>query len=109
MATKSKKPKNLIPSKTLKKHYKKDGTWRTEKANPDGYDDIDDYATEHPEHVFQTREEGEVNPKTGEPFKYANKYVAIHDPEFAKALGSASYSHFKSGGLVARVGERKIK
>lgn len=104
----TKKPKNLIAGKTMKKHYKKDGSWKIDKPNPEGYDDVSDYAAEHPEYQFQSTEGG-TNPKTGKPFKYTNRYVGIHDPDFAKALGSTSYASIHSGGLVVRVGERKVK
>lgn len=110
MAT-AKKPKNLIPAKKMGKHYKKDGSWKMDQANPEGYTDVTDYAQEHPEYVFTKTEkpEDKVNPKTGKPYKYVNKYVGIHDPEFAKDLGVALFSQLKSGGGVVRVGERKVK
>ncbi len=110
MAT-TKKPKNLIPSKTMKKHYNKDGSWKLDKPDENGYDDVTDYAAEHPEYVFTKTEhsKNEINPKTGKPYKYTNKYVGIHDPDFAKDLGASIFSAMASGGSVVRVGERKVK
>lgn len=106
------KPHNLIKNqKTLAKHYTKGGKWKMDKANEDGYDDVPDYAREHPEYVFNATEHSgkDINPKTGQPYKYTNKYVGIHDPAFAQSLGVMSYAHAKAGGLVVRVGERKVK
>ncbi len=115
MAKKStgKKPKsiNLIPKGSLDKHYNKKGKWRTDKDNVDGYDDIGDYAAEHPEYVFQSSKhtKEQINPKTGEPYKYTNKYVAVHDKKFGKDLGASFYTHMGHGGGVVRIGERKLK
>ena len=110
MAT-PKKPKNLIPSKTLKKHYRKDGTWKLDKPDTGGYDDVTDYAAEHPEYVFTRTEHSaaQINPQTGKPYKYTNKYVGIHDTDFAKDLGASVFGAMSAGGSVVRVGERKVK
>jgi len=104
MATKkAKKPKNLIPSHKKTVHYGKNNHWKMDKASTDEYDDVSDYAKEHPEYVFQATEK----PKEGQ--KYTNKYVGIHDPNFLKQLGAVAYSNAKHGGTVVRVGERKVK
>ena len=110
MATK--KPKNLISNpQTYKKHYKKDGTWKMDKPSPDEFDDVHDYAEQHPEYKFQATEHkpGEINPKTGQPYKYTNSFVGIHDPKFGQSLGASFYANMANGGGVVRIGERKIK
>ena len=99
----SSKPKNLIPTHSLKKHYAKGGQWKMDKANPDGYEDVADYAKDNPQYVFQATEK----PKDGQ--KWTNKYVGIHDPDFIKSLGASAVSFSKKGGVVVRVGERKVK
>lgn len=110
MATK--KPKNLISNpSTYKKHYKKDGTWKLDKPSAEEYEDVGDYADQHPEYKFQATEHkpGEINPATGKPYKYTNSFVGIHDPKFGQSLGASFYANMTSGGGVVRIGERKIK
>ena len=51
----------------------------------------------------------QINPQTGKPYKYTNKYVGIHDPDFAKDLGASVFGAMSAGGSVVRVGERKVK
>jgi len=112
MATKKKaKPKNLIAAQTMKKHYTKAGKWKEDKDGGEEYDDVADYASEHPQYVFTSTEKpiGYVNQKTGKPLKYKNKYIAIHNPKFAKAMGWGVYNQFKHGGAVIRIGEAKVQ
>ena len=94
MAT-TKKPKNLIAGKTMKKHYKKDGSWKIDKPNPEGYDDVSDYAAEHPEYQFQSTEGG-TNPKTGKPFKYTNKYVGPTSPRRSARRATPAFTRADS-------------
>lgn len=106
-----KKPKNLIPQHKKSTHYGKNGKWKMDKPSTDGYEDVSEYASEHPEYVFHSTEHPKdaINPKTGKPFKYQNKYVGIHDSKFGKDLGASVYNAMGKGGSVVRVGERKIK
>ena len=109
---KTKKPKNLISGSSMKKHYTKAGAWKQDKPQEEGtYEDPTEYAQENPKYVFTSTEKpkGYINPKTGQPLKYRNKYVGIHDPQFAKELGASMYAAFKKGGAVVRIGEAKVK
>ena len=105
----SKKKPNMIPSHSIKNHYNK-GKWKIDKGDDaNDYTDETDYAQQNPQYRFSLHNKGDVNPKTGKPYKYSNNYVGIHSKSYGQEWGPSTYKSMTHGGAVVRIGERKLK